>query len=319
MSRYFADGLSNELESIDGDEIALSNIPSLSSLASSFLSNSLEKGKVRTLKSNTSHSEAKTHNSNLIDYVGVVTNKQSKSLTVQVDTLKDVLLETSVFVADVKKSFENEPRQSLLKKLSIGDKILSINGHFLANKSLAEVNKLINTIEKNFTSVPRFQLTIQKNDYFKNLSEFSSSLFSLDSQIQLKFASNDEKSQQSLKFPESSIISSNSISSSCFNNNVNRPRKVAYPNNNNKLDVIRPLYFDNEQAINGTDDDGEQQPNDHLDDKSKLFDKIVNGSIKYEDLVKNFHEFNRKEAHLNDRIQVKGNNIEQEEIRKIYL
>lgn len=277
MSRYFSKGFSNELESNNSHEY--STLPSMSSLSSFNLNPSHRDQKSCLIQSKKSRSSEK-FDTNSIDYVSYLKNKQNKNITIEVDDINDLILENGIFIA----GFEHDKASEFnFKNLSIGDRVISINGNFLKNKSLIDALKIIRDNSSN-----KIKLQVEKVSNFNFSLSPSSSMLSLNLDLKnLKFRTNINKLE------EGSYFSSNSITSSLIISENNSKR------DNLKTDRIKPLY--------------NYQDFIKVRPESRLFDKIVGGSLRYEDLISNFAKETSKSS-LADQDQPST-----EIIKKIYL
>lgn len=276
VSRYFSKGLSNELESNYSHEY--STLPSMSSL-SSFNLNPIHREQKSCLMQSKKSRSSEKFDINSIDYVSYLKNKQNRNITIELDDINDLILENGIFIT----GFENEKATEFgFKNLSIGDRVISINGNFLKNKTLIDANKIIRE-----NSSEKIKLQVEKVSNFNFSLSPSSSMLSLNLDLNnLKFRTNINKLE------EGSYFSSNSITSSLINSGNNSKR------DNLKTDRIKPLY--NYQDLI------RDRP------ESRLFDKIVGGSLRYEDLISNFTKETSKSSLVE---QDQPNEI----IKKIYL
>ncbi|CAF0857670.1 unnamed protein product [Brachionus calyciflorus] len=255
VSRHFSKALHSELESSSDlveEDVDFSTLPSMSSLTSSFISNKDR----QLIRSKKSRSSDKT-DTNSIDYVSYLTNKQNKKILIELDNLKDIKLETGIFISgfngDTASDYE-------FKNVSIGDRVISLNGEFMKNKAIFDLDKILNETKQN----QKIKILIEKVSNLGNMSisSPSSSMLSLNLDLNnLKFKSKQKD--------DISLLSSNSLTSSVILNESCTKKE------NFKPDSIRPLYYDNNKK---------ERP------ESRLFDKIVNGSLRYEDLISNLHK-----------------------------
>lgn len=247
---------------------------------SSFNSNTCHKEqRSRLIHSKKSRSSERV-DANSIDYVSYLTNKQNRNISVEVGNIDDLILENGIFIS----GFERDKAIELgFKNVSIGDRVVSVNGTFLKNKNLVDLMKVLK--EK---PADRIKLLIEK---VSNLTNFclspSSSMLSVNLDL------NNLRFRSSINRPdEGSFISSNSFTSSVIlSDKISRK-------NNLKTDRIKPLYNDQ----------------DFIKDRpeSRLFDKIVNGSLRYEDLITNLNHEESKNG-------IVHNEQSPEIIKKIYL
>lgn len=247
---------------------------------SSFNSNPCHRQeKSRLIHSKKSRSSEKI-DANSIDYVSYLTNKQNRNILIEVDDINDLVLENGIFIT----GFGHDKAVEFgFKNISIGDRVVSINGNILKNKTLVDLMKILR--EK---SESRIKILVEKASNATNYSlSPSSSMLSLNLDLNnLKFRSNTNK------FEMGSFVSSNSLTSSVIISENNSKK------DNLKSDRIRPLYK-NQQFV-------KDRP------ESRLFDKIVNGSLRYEDLISNLTNETTKNAFVD---QSESSEI----VKKIYL
>ena len=223
-------------------------------------------------------------------------------ISISMDSISDLLLETGIFVAGLKNNNNNNNNNNKSKQsqtsLSIGDRIVSINGVSLANKSLSNLSA------KFFQNLSRFNLLVQKMAVQKSSSSLNlTSPSRANKNYFLTYEKDQPLSAHSSRAFSSSVaavVIKNSSKNSIFNDVMSQlncggkqqlrsgetgaTRTCKYPGAQSKQ--IDPLY----DVIHH---DGLERG----DLVKRLSITATKGDS--DDLIKNFQEFNRKEKHLN--------------------
>ena len=256
-------------------------------------------------------------------------------VSIKKSSLNDLLLETGVYISATKQPIDSSKQTNKTpggetnnkNVLSIGDRILSINGISLTNKTLYEIMELVNQC-KNFNLVIQ-KVTSVKNPIVFNSLTNSSSSFSLNP---IKLQANKEyfvvsqtisnisaASNQKLAKPHRNpqvTASPVSSSSQALRKEMSKPHAASliqrpdynidkqFQTRNRSTDSHHrynrefhdDIYL---QAVNNStlcSHDDSPQATEMRSSSKKDLDK--ENLVRYQDLVKNFHQQSRKENQI---------------------
>jgi len=229
--------------------------------------------------------------------------EKSRLIAVTLDTIESLSLETSIYISAIReKSKSTDSTGSVsshvstnhdLALLSVGDRIVSINGFSLANKSLLEISDLLANFEQ-------FNMVIEKKSHQMSMSSLtlSKSLMSVDSSKTMS------EKQASVRKGESRPTSTcdEELSKKKTKERVKDEHvRSSFKANRFKYPLDRfhvpPIYAPNHQqhgspSTSSTSDE-EQQARQQRFDKEKR-------NYELDELIKNFRQCN-KERNLMDK------------------
>lgn len=192
-------------------------------------------------------------------------------ISVSLDGLNSLILETGVFIAGLK-----QIHPSRVAGLCVGDRILSINGVSLTNKSTSNLTaKFIHTFDKFQMVVQKMIVPQQASETSPHMPTNSSYRFSNGHDYYLTYENDKPMLPNNFRSVQSSRRSSKN---SLFSEVLNQLGGTSNKSNGNYKSS--PRYHPTAAGKTAHEDE----------------EKLSNGA--HQDLIKNFQEYSRKEKHL---------------------